>query len=104
MNFSVNSLTINASPVQSMERSRGHRTDASALERLMTCIQKKKSKLNRQVGDLNVKAVLGNKQGFPAPRSLIVEKEQLLTHLETVYTREHGGTLLEALVKRQRVS
>ena len=70
----------------------------------MTSIQKKKSKLNRQVGELNVQVVLGEKQAFPAPHSLIVGKEQLLTHLETVYEREHGGTLLEALVKRQRVA
>jgi len=87
-----------------MERPRPSRPEASAADRLLSIVKKKQLKLQRQVGDLDVARVFA----APAPdgpaRALVGNKDELLGHIEAVFEREHGGALLDALVKRRRLA
>lgn len=86
-----------------MERSRGPRHAPCTQHRLSTVLLKKKAKLQRHIGDLNVERALAAPSSTPI-QSLVASKEQLLGHMEAVYRREHGGALIDALVKRRRVA
>jgi hypothetical protein len=86
-----------------MERPRPARPEQSAAERLLGIVKKKQLKLQRQVGNLDVARVLHGVPASGPTASLIGNKDELLGHIEAVFRREHGGALLDALVKRRRV-
>ena len=79
------------------------RPEQSAAERLLGIVKKKQLKLQRQVGNLDVTRVMQSVPASGPTSSLIGNKDELLGHIEAVFRREHGGALLDALVKRRRV-